>query len=137
MAVGTCINSTGETILVYGPKSSDTPQDKDNALYRLPASRKTPNDWDCDGIYVPRGRIAEQIIGSDISGPVAIKYVGLLTFEIEKEGNKYDLPGNQGAFKPDEVCCPSRFPTCVCWNIPDLAHDELSKYPEVPNHVSA
>lgn len=109
MAVGTCINSTGETILVYGPKSLETPQDKDNALYRRTASRKTPDDWDCDGIYVPSDRIAEQVIGSDISGSVAIEYVAPLTFEIEKNGDKYDLPPNQGAFKSNEVCSPSNY----------------------------
>ena len=137
MSFGRCINSTGETILVYGAKSSETPQDKENALYRLPTSRKTPDDWDCDGVYVPNDRIAEQVVGSDIPGPVAIKYFEPLTFEIEKEGNKYDLPPNQGAFKPDEVCCPSNYPTCVCWNIPDKSHNELSEYPEVPDHISA
>jgi hypothetical protein len=58
-------------------------------------------------------------------------------FRIEKAGNKYSLPGNQGAFTPEEVCCPSNYPTCVCWNIPNLAHDDLSRFPEVPGHLSA
>ena len=136
MATGTCINSTNETILVYGPKSSLTPQDKDNALYRLPPSRRTPDGWDCDGIYVPNDRVADQAVGSDIPGPVAIKYVSILTFEIEKDGYKYALPPNQGAFKPNEMCCPSNYPTCICWEIPDNAHNELSSYPEVPGHIS-
>jgi hypothetical protein len=133
--VGTCINSTGEIIAVYGPNSPQTPQDKDNALYRLPPGRKTPDGWDCDGIYVPNDRIAGQLIGSNIQGPVAIKYVDVLTFEIKKEGNKYKLPANQGAFKPNEVCCPSNYPSCVCWNIPNLAHNQLGSFPEVPGHV--
>ena len=137
MAIGTCINSTGETILVYGTVSPETPQDKENALYRLPASRKTPDNWDCDGIYVPNDRIAEQVIDSNIPGPVAIKYIGSLTFEIKKDGDKYDLPLNQGDFKPDEICCPSNYPICVCWDIPNKASNELSEYPEVPNHIAA
>lgn len=113
---GTCINSTGEVLAVYGPKSASTPQDRDNALYRLPAGRRTPPAWDCDGIYVPNDRVAGQLI----------------TFEITKTGTKYELPANQGAFTPDEVCCPSNFPTCVCWNIPNLAHDHLDSFPRGP-----
>ncbi|MEW4453793.1 hypothetical protein AB1L30_14055 [Bremerella sp. JC817] len=137
MSDGRCINATGETILVYGPKSATTPQDKDNALYRLPSSRKTPDGWDCDGIYVPNDRTADQLLGSDIAGPVAIKYVGLLSFEIERDGTKYKLPGNQGAFRPSETCCPSDFPNCVCWEIPDRSHEEFAGYPEVPGHLPA
>jgi hypothetical protein len=135
---GRCINATGETILVYGPNSASTPQDRDNALYRLPHGRATPDNWDCDGVYVPNDRVGDQVLGADISGPVAIKYVDLVPpFRIEKAGNKYSLPGNQGAFTPEEVCCPSNYPTCVCWNIPNLAHDDLSRFPEVPGHLSA
>ena len=134
---GTCINSTGEMIAVYGPKSAQTPQDKDNALYRLPTGRKTPSGFDCDGIYVPNDRIADQFAGADIQGPVAIKYINILTFEITKNGNKYVLPANQGAFKPNEVCCPSNFPTCVCWNIPNLSQTQVTTFPEVPGHIPA
>jgi len=134
---GTCINSTAETIAVYGPNSPQTPQDKDNALYRLPPGRKTPPGWDCDGIYVPNDRIAGQFVGADTPGPVAIKYIDVLTFEIEQEGSRYKLPPNQGLFKPSEVCCPSRYPTCVCWNIPILDHSHVNIFPEVPGHIPA
>jgi hypothetical protein len=134
---GTCVNATGEVIAVYGPNSAATPQDRDNALYRLPPGRKTPPAFDCDGLYVPNDRIAGQLLFPDIHGPVAIKYVDVLTFRIEKEGDRYKLPANQGAFKPDEVCCPSHFPRCVCWNIPNLSHAQISSFPEVPGHVPA
>ena len=81
---GTCENSTDEAILVYGPRSSNTPQDKDNALYQLPPGKRTPEGWDCDGVYVPNDRVADQLLGDEIMGPVAIKYTGILTFKIEK-----------------------------------------------------
>lgn len=134
---GTCVNSTGEVIAVYGPNSAVTPLDKDNALYRLPTGRKTPSGWDCDGIYIPNNRVADQLVGADIPGPVAIKYISVLTFRITKNGNKYELPANQGAFTPSEVCCPSDYPNCVCWNIPNLAHNQLNSFPEVPGHIPA
>lgn len=136
MAAGTCINATSEVLAVYGPKPAGSLDAKDNALYRLPAGRKTPPGWDCDGIYVPNDRVAGQLIGADIQGPVAIKYVDVFTFKITQAGTRYALPANQGAFKPTEVCCPSNYPTCVCWNIPNVAHDQLT-FPEVPGHVAA
>lgn len=141
MAKGTCTNSTGEVILVYGDKSAQTPQDKDNALYRLPSGRKTPAGFDCDGIYVTNDRIAVQVAFPDQAGPVAVKY-GLevvdINFGLTKEGNKYKLDTpNQGVFKPSDVCCPSNFPTCVCWNIPDISHDQTVTFPEVPGHLPA
>jgi hypothetical protein len=139
MAGGTCINSTGEDLLVYGDKSSSTPPDRyENALYRLPPGRKTSSGWDCDGIYIPNDRIGEQVLGADKPGPVAVKYgliVTDITFEIKKNGDKYILPGNQGVFSPSEVCFPSNYPTCVGWDIPNVSHSQLSSYPEVPGHV--
>ena len=142
---GTCINRTSEAILVYGSNSPLTPQDKENALYRLPVNRKTPNGWDCDGIFIPKNRVAVQLIGADTAGPVAVKYVGGtilgvdidITFEITQSVNKYILPANQGVFSPAEVCCPSNYPTCVCWEIPNISNDQLGAYPEVPNPVPA
>lgn len=137
MVAGTCINMTGEILLVYGPKSTGSPQDRDNALYRLPSGRKTPPGWDCDGVYIPNDRIGDQLIGADVPGPVAVKYIDIRTFEIKKDGNKYKLPGNQGVFNPSEVCCPSDYPRCVCWSIPNLSHTQLASFPEVPGHVAA
>jgi hypothetical protein len=134
---GTCVNNTGEVIAVYGPRSEVTPSDRDNALYRLPSGRRTPPEWDCDGIFVPSDRIADQFIGSDVPGPVAVKYVSLLTFEITKEGTRYQLPANQGVFNPGEVCCPSDFPKCVCWNIPNIKQAKVLEFPEVPGHLPA
>jgi L,D-transpeptidase catalytic domain len=139
MAVGTCINSTGEDLLVYGDKTASSPPDRyENTLYRLPPGRKTPPGWDCDGIYIPNDRIGVQVLGADKQEPVAVKYglgIADITFEIKQEGNKYILPGNQGVFAPSEVCCRSNWPTCVCWDIPDKSHSQLSSYPEVPGNL--
>ncbi len=140
MNFGRCINKTGETILVYGPKSPSTPQDKDNALYKLPTNKKTPDNWDCDGIYVPNDRIAKQAIMPDIPGPVAVKYINIINFEIHKEDNKYVIPPNQGTFKPSEIQCPTPqdlLPNVVCWDIPDIDHNSLDNYPLVSDMLDA
>ncbi len=138
--VGTCINDTGELLLVYGTKTADTPQDRDNALFRLPAGRRTPPGWDCDGIYVPSDRVAGQAVFPDKHGPVAVKYgvqVVDFSFTIRLDDDRYDLPVNQGVFTPAEVCTGLSRLACLNWNIPSLAHDDLDGFPEVSGHLPA
>ena len=102
--------------------------------------RSTAPGWDCDGIYVPSDRVAGQAVFPDKHGPAAVKY-GVqavdFTFTIRLDDDRYDLPANQGVFTPAEVCTPSDWPTCVNWNIPNHAHDDLSSFPEVPGHLPA
>ena len=138
MATGTCINSTDEDLLVYGPKIDGSPFD--NSLYLLPTGMKTPASWDCDGIYVPSDRVAIQLVGANKQGPVAVKF-GLqivdYTFTITKDGTGYRMPANQGVFSPTETCRPSNYPTCVNWEIPSISQGQVSSYPHVPNAVKA
>jgi hypothetical protein len=141
MAKGICTNATGERLLVYGDKSPQTPQDKDNALYILPPGRKSPPLFDCDGFYVPKGRDVVRTVLADKPGPVAVK-VGLqvvdVAFRVTREDHKYklDIP-DQGVFMPSAVCCPSNFPSCVCWNIPALEPDQFAGFPELAGHLPA
>ena len=127
---GQCINDTDENIAVYGPKSSSDTSRFDNTLYILPPRSRTPSEWDCDGFYVPNDRVANQAL-SRVKGPLAIKYIGGITFTITKTGNEYNCPLNQGAFLPSEVCCPSNYPRCVCWNIPDTSQSQVAKFPPI------
>lgn len=77
-------------------------------------------------MFVPNDRIADQRIGDDAPGPVAVKYVnGTPPFAIFKSGDKYDCPLNQGVFKAGEIN----------WNIPNQAHSGVSSFPEVPGHI--
>lgn len=128
--MGQCINNSGETLLVYGPRLQD--ETRDNQLYKLANGRKTSHGWDCDGFYVPKDRVANQLI--DKSGPVAVKYIGPIVFNVTKNGAKLNANANQGVFTPHEVCCPSNWPTCVCWEIPNLSTIEVenSTYPTAP-----
>lgn len=98
---GQCGNLTGETLLVYGPAVAG--ETYDNSLYCLPSGYITPDNWDCDGFYVPTDRIANQLL-SKASGPLAIKYVDFRTFIIEKSApTEYRCFGNNGAFLPGEI----------------------------------
>lgn len=124
LSAGRCTNQSGENIAVYGPKHPSDTSRFDNSLYILPSGYSTPDGWDCDGFYVPNDRVANQAL-SKIQGPLAIKYVGLVSFTVTKSGNEYNCPLNQGAFKPSEVCCPSNYPTCVCWAIPNLPQSSI------------
>jgi hypothetical protein len=126
MAAGRCLNKTGEALGVYGPKAPSDLSGKDNTLYKLPSGRATPDGFDCDGIFVPNDRIADQRVGQDVPGPVAVKYVDVTPpFTIFKNGNKYECPPNQGVFKPGEIN----------WNIPNQSHAGVASFPEVPNHL--
>src|SRR6476646_7335925 len=93
MLFGRLANSTGEILLVYGPKIGGT---FDNSLYYLPSGRKTPDNWDCDGCFIPNDRIAVQLILPDRSGPVAVKYNNLQSANVTSSGpGKYGCQGNE------------------------------------------
>jgi hypothetical protein len=122
---GELTNSTPEALLVYGPKRAG--ETFDNSLYTLPAGRKTPKEWDCDGFFVPNDRIAAQALSSR-SGPVAVKYRDYRSPVIEMPSpGKYSCPLNEGIYVPGELN----------WRIPNLGYSEITTgFPEVPNHES-
>lgn len=98
---GQCTNFTDEILLVYGPQIPGSIYD--NSLYCLPPGWTTPNDWDCDGFFIPDDRIANQAF-SKLYGPLAIKYIDGIHFAVTKSApNEYRCFGNQGAFRPGEV----------------------------------
>lgn len=121
---GQCTNNTGEAIAVYGPKHPSDTSRFETSLYRLPAGRTTPNGWDCDGFFVPNDRVASQA-ASNVQGPCAIKYFSVFSWTVTKDGDKYNCPLNQGLFRPSQVCCPSNYPTCVCWPIPNVPQSRI------------
>jgi hypothetical protein len=110
---GQCTNLTEEMLAVYGPKVSSSPYD--NALYCLPPYTTTPQDWDCDGFYVPTDRVANQAF-SRVRGPLAIKYPDFVHFRITQiHPGEYDCAFNEAAFRPREVN----------WPIPYLTYSEV------------
>lgn len=127
---GKLSNNTGETLLVYGPKLPN--ETHDNSLYFLPHGRTTPDNWDCDGFYVPNDRIADQLVLSDISGPAMVKYNNLQNPTIDiGNGGRYKCPANQSVYRKGEEGAPN-------WEIPDISFSEIPQSrPEVPNHIAS
>jgi hypothetical protein len=124
LGYGQLSNKTGESLLVYGPKIDGT---FDNSLYHLPTGSKTPDDWDCDGLFVPSDRYADQATSTD-QGPLAIKYINFRTPVIERLGANYECSMNNGAYKAGEIN----------WEIPNAGYSSLpGSYPVVPGHVPA
>jgi hypothetical protein len=98
---GQCTNYTGETLLVYGPKSPGSVYD--DTIYCLPSGYNTPDNWDCDGFFVPADRIADQFF-SKLQGPLAIKYYDFMHFVITSNAaGEYQCGGNVGAYRAGEI----------------------------------
>ncbi len=127
---GKLTNNTGEILLVYGPKLPG--ETHDNSLYFLPHDRRTPDNWDCDGFYVPNDRIADQLVLSDVPGPAMVKYKPFQNPTIDiGEGGRYKCPANWQVSRRGENGAPN-------WEIPDIPYSEIPQsYPEVPNHVAS
>ncbi len=111
---GQCTNSTDEILLVYGPH---TPGSRyDNTLFCLPPGWTTPDNWDCDGFFVPNDRIANQAF-SKLAGPLAIKYYDTRNFEVIKSApNEYECYFNNGAYSPGTIN----------WQIPDIDYSVVA-----------
>lgn len=70
IAWGQCRNETGETIAIYGPLPKKFKSEYDNQLYFLANGQSTPDEWDCQGVYIPND---VEVAGLDKTGAVAIK----------------------------------------------------------------
>lgn len=66
---GQCRNETGKTLAIYGPASEDS-ESSANELYFLADGESTPDEWDCNGIYLPTGI---KVAGVDVTEPLAYK----------------------------------------------------------------
>jgi hypothetical protein len=109
------MNSIPEALLVYGPKQAV--EAFDNSLYSLPAGRKTPNDCECDGFFVPNDRTANQALSSR-SGPVAVKYRDYRSPVIEMPSQgKFRCTLNEGIYVSGELN----------WRIPNLGYSEIKR----------
>jgi hypothetical protein len=84
-------------------------------MYFLPPGRTTPDNWDCDGFYVPNDRVARQRF-SKKNGPLAIKYWDLRHFTVIKSApDEYKCYDNNGAFRQGEIN----------WAVPNLSYSEV------------
>jgi hypothetical protein len=106
-------NSTSETIIVYGPRRETDGGNYDNSWYVLHPGKTTLENWQCDGLFIPKDRKFMQINGETIQGPVAVKYGSLMPVTIIQEGDKYIEKDNhnEGTFRPNEID----------WDVPDFS----------------
>ena len=72
-----CRNATGKTLGVYAHK----PQKKaaftadQSTLYYLGAGQATDDDWNCDGVLLPKGITVAGIADQELADPIAVKLV--------------------------------------------------------------
>lgn len=127
---GKCINLTEERLYIYGPRYIHEAWDDryENTFYVLEKGESTPDDFDCDGFFVPNDRVVAQVSMPTVKGPCAVKFRDHQTFTITQDGNHY-VPDsmNFGVFKIDEVCFPSDWPRCVAWPIVDEPYSYVKR----------
>ena len=115
----TITNSTAEQILVYGPPKATDGGKYDTSWYVLHAGKTTPKGWECYGFFVPNDRSFSSESGSDIQGPVAIKYGPGKSVTLTSSQNKYISKGDNS----DSVFHQSE----INWSIPDFSCEDCQK----------
>jgi hypothetical protein len=118
-----CSNETGKSLAVYGSKPKKTDSTYDNALYLLSDGQTTDEDWNCEGVYLPKDI---KVAGLDLNSAVAVKVLNgtKLVVKTNPDTGVYELnlpPAK--IFKTGEAN----------WDIPDLAQANLDvQYPKAP-----
>ena len=112
---GQCTNLTDEYIVVYGPKHVDECSIFDTSPYVLPPGRATPDDWDCDGFFLPADRLLHRTRGPRC-GPLAVKFWNYRRFTVSIAGpGTYRSGWDNGIFEPSQIN----------WAIPNLKYLEI------------
>jgi len=112
---GQCTNATDDYLIVYGPKHPSERSIFDTSPYMLPPGRTTPDEWDCDGYYVPSDRFLERW-GKRRNGPLAVKFWNFRRFRVERQSDDtYRCSWNNGVFQPSQIN----------WAIPNLRYVEI------------
>lgn len=52
---GQCRNETGNTLAIYGSALGEESKSANDTLYFLADGQTTPDEWDCNGVYLPSG----------------------------------------------------------------------------------
>lgn len=124
-----CRNETDKTIAVYGPKPEKPKTPFDNTLYFLGASQTTPEQWDCQGIYLPNDtKLNSQNTGTNqqIEGAVAIKIF---------KGTQLIAKNDPETGALELNISPSKFfkPGDINWYIPNVSSRNIAfRVPDVP-----
>lgn len=122
--VGICENRTGQLLAVYGKKPKKSNTTYDDIIYLLPNGEVTDEDFDCDGVYLPRNTQVANLILPD--APAATKIIDgtqlILTSNPETGVIEFNLP-------PAKVYLAEE----INWEIPDLTQADLeTRFPDAP-----
>jgi hypothetical protein len=107
-------NLTEEFLVVYGPKHQNDPSICDTTPYVLAPRAVTPDDWDCDGFFLPADRIL-RIHRKSLHGPRAIKFWNFRRFSVSADGTGYRCSRPNGTFEPSKIN----------WAIPNFTYAEV------------
>ncbi|PNK22794.1 hypothetical protein CBR59_29895 [Bacillus thuringiensis] len=119
---GKIINQTNEVIVIYGPKSPTTDpyyESYDNTVYHLEKGKTSPNNWDCDGFYVPSNRKVRQSEIETVNGPIAVNIDNEANGTITQEGDTYIIDSR----------VLNTYPIgSINWFIPDYSYEKVEKW---------
>jgi hypothetical protein len=97
-------NLTAEYLIVYGPKHRSERSIFDTSPYVLPPNATTPDNWDCDGFFLPADRTLLRRWRSARRGPLAIKFRNHRRFAVRSDdAGVYRCPWPDGIFEPSEI----------------------------------
>ena len=114
---GQCTNSTRELLIVYGPKHQCERSVFDTSPYVLPPGRTTPDNWDCDGFFLPSDRKLKLLKRFE-SGPVAVKFWNFRRFSVrQRPDGTYECSWHNGVFEPSQIN----------WAIPNFTYSQVAE----------
>jgi hypothetical protein len=100
---GQCTNETSEYLIVYGPKHPAERSIFDTSPYVLPPGETTPDNWDCDGFFLPSDR-SIRCWQSSRRGPLAVKIWNFRRFRVAAaSADLYNCSWNNGLFEPSQI----------------------------------
>jgi hypothetical protein len=88
---GQCRNETGGNLGIYGTGGEESEESGKNQLYFLANGQTTPDQWDCQGIYLPSD---VNVTSLDKTGAVAVKIMDGTQISVKKNPETLDLELN-------------------------------------------
>ncbi|MBW4628064.1 MAG: hypothetical protein KME49_21770 [Brasilonema octagenarum HA4186-MV1] len=122
-AWGQCRNESGGNLAIYGTGSEES--GNSNQLYFLANKQTTPDQWDCQGVYLPAD---VKVTGLDKTGAVAVKIMDGTQLLVKKNPDTSELElnlPNAKIVKPGETD----------WFIPNVSQAFLDS--RIPNTLTA
>ncbi|MBD2433981.1 MULTISPECIES: hypothetical protein [Fischerella] len=92
IAWGQCRNETGGNLAIYGNAGEESEESENsNQLYFLANGQTTPDQWDCQGVYLPSD---VKVAGLDKTGAVAIRIMDGTQLLVKKNPDTSELELN-------------------------------------------